>query len=297
MSYYELEICAMLYRELKDSGALVLNDPAKVLTRFDLLSALYREGVNDFNVSRPQYGDWPTRYPVFLRKNAFHQGVCTELLNSREEVESSLLGLVKQGIPQVNIMAVEYAAEACENGAYRKYAVYRIGERYFQDTSVNQEHWEAKYGQKGLAGDEFYQKESEGMDAVMFPDAVKKSFEIGNIEYGRVDFGIVGGKPQFYEINTNPTVSLNTEHDSAYRRQSRGTFVENYLSGIESLKAQEGSDRISLKNRLLRKVRKNNSFKKRIFRAYRSRASYWYFPINLSDLGETKLMGDNRAFS
>ncbi len=274
MSYYELEVCAVLYRELRDSGAIVLNDPARVLTRFDLLSNLYREKINDFNVYRPQYGDWPVRYPVFLRRNAFHQGVCTDLLNSQEEVKFSMLDLIEQGIPQVNIMAVEYAAEACETGIYRKYAVYRIGDRYFQDTSVNQQHWEAKHGQAGIAGEGFYKKESEGMDTVPFPDTIKKVFELGNIEYGRVDFGIVGGKPQFYEINTNPTVSLSTEHDSAYRRQSRNIFVRNYLSAIELLQAQECGGYISTRNKLLRKVRKKNLLKKRIFHFYRSRASY-----------------------
>ena len=38
-------------------------------------------------------------------------------------------------------------------------------------------------------------------------DVLRRVFEIAGIEYGRADWGIVGGKLQVYEINTNPQIS------------------------------------------------------------------------------------------
>ena len=45
----DLAAAARLFRRLKENGCRVLNDPAQVRTRFSLLRALHREGLNSFN--------------------------------------------------------------------------------------------------------------------------------------------------------------------------------------------------------------------------------------------------------
>lgn len=274
LSLYELEVASVVYRALAAGGSEVLNDPATVLTRFDLLKALHREGINDFNTWRPQYQDWPERYPVFLRRNAFHLGVLTDLLHSREELEAALESLVERGVPQFNTIAVEYAAEPAEGTIFRKFSVFRIGNRYFQDTAVNQNGWMVKHGESGAAGEEFYQDESCTIDTVPHEETVRRVFEIAGIEYGRVDFGMYRGRPQFYEINTNPHVSFSTDHSSPSRRISRETFVRNYSSAIQALEPAGSPDWIEMDHRMLVKLRKRCRLRTRWFQPYRSRPTF-----------------------
>src|SRR5438046_8658641 len=52
LSFWDLELAAHAYLGMERSGLRVLNNPAKVKTRYALLRALHRAGLNDFNVHR-----------------------------------------------------------------------------------------------------------------------------------------------------------------------------------------------------------------------------------------------------
>ena len=274
LSVFELELAGIIYRELLEAGAVAYNDPASCLMRFELLKALHREQINDFKVYHPQYGEWPDEYPVFLRRAAFHMGLLTELLFSRGELEEALQSVINTGIPMNNIMAVGYAAEAEDNGIFRKFSVYKIGEAYFQDTAVAERNWVVKYGKKGLVDEEFFRKELEEINEVPFGESVEKVFEISNIDYGRVDFGFLRGRPQFYEINTNPMVSFKTEHWSESREASRLAFVQNYTEAINSIDTATAGGKIVLKNRYLKKMRRRCRKRIRWYHGLKSRPTY-----------------------
>jgi hypothetical protein len=57
-----------------------------------------------------------------------------------------------------------------------------------------------------------------------FEAPLKPVFELAAIEYGRADFGRLGGKAQIYEINGNPHIQFPTEHPSAPRTESFRSF-------------------------------------------------------------------------
>lgn len=259
---WELELAALVYRILKQAGAHVINDPAKVRTRYSLLNALYREGVNSFQVYRPSLGEWPKRFPVFIRRDHFHSGVLSELIEDGTSLQKALDKISNDGVPDSNVMVVEYAAEATREGLFQKHAVYRIGDRYFRDLTVNQKHWMAKYGELGAADEELYQKELDSMRHVPFPDTIRRVFEIANIEYGRVDFGMVGGKPQFYEINTNPFVGFNlTKHPFPQRLESHGIFKDNYRAAVRELEKPGSKNHIELNHEVLAHHRKQSRWR------------------------------------
>ena len=256
LSAFELEISSIIYRELLEAGAVVYNDPASCLMRFELLQALHRDQINDFRVYRPQYQEWPESYPVFLRRCAFHMGLLTDLLHSREELEDALRSVVASGVPMSNIMAVEYAAEKGSDGLFRKVAVHKIGDHYFQDTAVAERSWIVKYGEKGLVEEEVFRAELEGINSVPFRESVEEVFKVANIDFGRVDIGMFQGRPQFYEINTNPTVSFKTEHWSEFMIKSREAVVRNYTAAIESIDTVSGGAKIKFQSKVLKKLRK-----------------------------------------
>lgn len=259
---WELELAAVVYRVLKEAGAQVINDPAKVRTRYSLLKTLYLEGVNTFQVYRPSLGEWPERYPVFVRRDHFHSGVLSELIEDETSLRDALDKASKDGIPDSNLMVVEYAAEPTREGLFQKHAVYRIVDRYFRDLTVNESNWVAKFGEHGVAGEELYQNELDNMQAVPFSETIRQVFEIANIEYGRVDFGIVAGKPQFYEINTNPHVGFHlSKHPFSQRLKSHGIFKDNYRAAVHALEKPIPKHRIELNHQVLVQHRKQSRWR------------------------------------
>src|SRR5260370_11498548 len=64
---WEARLAADVFRSLKFEGLRCLNDPARVLTRYELLRALHRRGINPFDVYRAEDRPKPQRFPVFVR--------------------------------------------------------------------------------------------------------------------------------------------------------------------------------------------------------------------------------------
>lgn len=90
LSSWDLERAAYLYCELAATGCRVLNDPARVRQRFDLLRTLKIRKINRFNVWRVEDGELPDRFPVFLRTQSAHRGPISDLLGSTEEVAGAV---------------------------------------------------------------------------------------------------------------------------------------------------------------------------------------------------------------
>ena len=92
-------------------------------------------------------------------------------------------------------MFVEYAAEPQpDTGRFQKHAAFRVGTHIIRANTVNDASWMAKKGTEGVASAGQY---------------------LAGLEFGPLDFGIVAGRPQDYEINTNPSMSLNLAHPNA----------------------------------------------------------------------------------
>jgi hypothetical protein len=84
---------------------------------------------------------------------------------------------------------------------------------------VHQSKWVAKDGEKGIAGQELYDEEHRIIAENRHGEELRPAFEAGGIEFGRADFGLVDGRPQVYEINTNPTITVIRKHPFRSTRQ------------------------------------------------------------------------------
>jgi hypothetical protein len=217
---WDLELAAAVHRCLAQAGVPVLNDPARVKTRFALLRALHEAGINDFNAYRLDEGIWPVRYPVFLRRAAGHRAPVSDLLEGRDALERAIERALEAGVPASSLLVVEYAGEPVAHGRFRKLAMHRVGERLVQQLSANDAGWLVKYGKRGFAPPEFYREELGWMRRSPFADALWRAFEVAGIEWGRADFGLLGGRVQVFEINTNPHVPLLDDHPVAERVES-----------------------------------------------------------------------------
>jgi hypothetical protein len=87
----------------------------------------------------------------------------------------------------------------------------------------------------GIATPELYEDELRLIRDNPFEAALQPAFELAGIEYGRADFGLVSGKVEIYEINTNPHVEFLTEHPSPFRVESYPLFKEKFFVALGRL--------------------------------------------------------------
>lgn len=231
-----LQMAAQRYRQLRAAGLTVLNDPARTMKRFGLLRALNRSGINDFDAYSLESLGQPKRWPVFLRIEGDHERPLSGLLNSSEELDKTVQSLVNSGVPRSALIIIEYAAEPVAPGLFRKLSVFRIGDQMLGYTCVHDNQWLVKYGKKGIATEEMYEEEYRFVADNPFGPTLRKVFDLAGVEYGRADFGLVDGKPQIYEINTNPNMKL-TDPAAVNRRRNDSTelFRSNYISAMQAI--------------------------------------------------------------
>jgi hypothetical protein len=233
---FALDRAALLYRELRDQGSVVLNDPALALGRFGLLRALNRAGINMFDAYRVDALEKPARWPVFLRVEGDHGKPVSGLIDSEEQLDSALEKSVQDGVPRSLSVIVEYAAEPVRPGLFRKLSVFRVGDRLLGYTCVHDDNWLVKYGKPSIATPELYDEEYGFVSANPFAEALKPVFDLAGVDYGRADFGLVDGRPQIYEINTNPEIKLRPPPAKLQRRnESVELFRSNYLEAMRTI--------------------------------------------------------------
>jgi hypothetical protein len=235
LSAPQLRAAAMMYRTLRAAGMTALNDPARVPSRFGLLRKLHDLRFNRFNAYRAEEGVVPQRWPVFLRSEGEHGFPKSGLLQDADALQRALQTALERGHPLPGLLIVEYAAEAVRPGLFRKFASFQIGKQSFAHTCVHDDNWIVKYGKKGIAGESLYEEELQVVRENPFRARTTEAFQIAGIEYGRVDFGIVQGEPQVYEINTNPEVKFELEHPFAQRVESYRLFRHNFLAALAGI--------------------------------------------------------------
>lgn len=238
MDLWELRVFGALHKHLSDAGDgyRVINNPAQALNRRALLRTLYMEGINDFNAYALTEKRLPEQYPVFLRREYDHRRPLSELLHNETELQAALAELREQGEPEDGILIIEYAAEPVEGNLFRKLSAYKVGDQVFFYNTVHEESWLVKYGTLNSATDALYQEELDMITHNAFASDILKVFNLAHIEYGRVDFGLVNGKAQFYEINTNPHIKRPMkEHPNPYRVKSQRLAWGKYCMAINKL--------------------------------------------------------------
>lgn len=258
LGFWELELAARAYRSLKTAGLTVLNDPAVACQRLTLLRRLNQQGFNRFGAWSVEAGEWPERYPVFLRAQSAHRGSFGGLLADRAALEDAISERIRRGVPRRELIAVEYCAEPLREGLFRKLAAYRVGPVMVPSLCVHQSSWVAKDGELGIAGEDHYEDEYRIVEEERYCTALRPAFEIGEIEFGRADFGIVGGQPQVYEINTNPTIGTLREHPFPIRLAADKLFQTKFAAALARIDTPASRERIKIKSSVLKEQRRRD---------------------------------------
>ncbi len=199
------EQLAQLVDALEGSGMLVLNHPSRALGRFDLLRRLHTEGLNAFNVYR--LADWrrARRFPAFIRAESGHERPLTDLLAGPSALGRQAEALMAEREDVSDLMIVEFGNARGADGRFRKYSAYRIGNEIYGQHCFSSGDWWIKF-----AGSDFKEHGFEEHLKYVADNPhraqLARIFEVAGIDYGRIDYCVVEGKVQTFEINTNPTV-------------------------------------------------------------------------------------------
>lgn len=238
----ERRLAGKIYRHINKAGNgfRALNDPAHAMGRFRLLFALYEAGINQFNVYLAYYAPKPSQFPVFIRRNSLSTAPLSGLINSQAELEQTIAVLEREGEPLDDLIVIEYCAREVAPGIFQKWSAYNAGGQISLNYAISESSWLVKYGEIDIIEEHFYAQELELLERNAFEDQVRRVFEIANIEYGRVDFGLVDGEPQFYEINFNPEFRTMEAKSLVEQRKQNVLFaVKRRVQHIAQLDAQQ----------------------------------------------------------
>lgn len=196
----EVEELKSAYDRIKKTGCRLLNDPSKVLRRYDLLRGLHADSTNAFRVYRPD--ELPDKeeikFPVFVRDELEHNGPGTELIHTYEELENALANN-----PPPNALVCEFI-DTTNSGHYHKYGAFILAGKVIPRHFFLSEAWNVK----SASGDIDHSRELEIGYVMENPHAeeVNKIAQYAHIDFGRIDYAITEKGIQVFEINTNPTI-------------------------------------------------------------------------------------------
>jgi hypothetical protein len=234
---YWLRLAAQVCRQLRDRGLRVLNDPARVLSRYGLLRRLHDAGFNSFNAYRAEDPRLPARWPVFLCCEGDHRGPVGSPIHAPDALRRAVDDAVAAGLPIASLLIIEYAAEETRPGPGRSHACFRVGRAGFAHPWVDRV---AEPGRREITPPALYEEEHRIVRDDPYGAALAPAFEIAGVDYGRGAFGLAGGRPQLYEIVTDPEIVFGERHPVPLRRQSYALFRASYLSALRAIDTPGG---------------------------------------------------------
>lgn len=193
---------ARLHDALAARGFRMLNHPTRSLRRYHLLRALAARGTNRFAVYR--VGEAVACFPVFVRVENDHEGSRTALLPDRAALTAAITALERAGVARDRLLVTEFCDTADARGIYRKYSAFVIGDRIVPRHVFYSRCWMVKL--PDLVDDDLLAEERAYVESNPHQDQLRAIFGLAGLEWGRIDYGLLDGALQVWEINTNPQI-------------------------------------------------------------------------------------------
>ncbi|QOI96665.1 MAG: hypothetical protein HRU69_03800 [Flammeovirgaceae bacterium] len=240
------EVAKQIYNQLysRYPHLRLLNNPEKVLLRYDLLKRMAASGVNSFDVTRADGPLGYLRYPVFIREADRHTGPLTTLLYSTDEIKHELRKLNLLGYRTNQLLIIEYLDVADDNGIYSKYSAFVLGDRVMPRYLNFSRSWKVK--SMVDANDDLMRSRRAEVETYMQTNPheawLKTIFAQAGITYGRADYALVNGKLQLWEINLNPAFvrpPRKITKDHQQQRMMRDSFYNRFLDALEKVDVNE----------------------------------------------------------
>jgi hypothetical protein len=115
-----------------------------------------------------------------------------------------------------------------------------MGSAYSPHLCCHDHRWMVKGGRIGVADEELYREDQRIVADHPHAAFIEQAFTLAEIEYGRADYGFYRGRPQIFEINTNPLLVWQPDHPSELRRRTIRLVWEKSLAGLHGLDSPPG---------------------------------------------------------
>ena len=203
------ERAAQVWQSLSAAGERVrlLNHPTRSMRRYELLRTLYRDGVNAFNVHRLTDQPVPERFPVFVRREE-HGGYVSALLTTPAALAAEIDDLDLLGRSREDKLVIEFCDTSDTDGLFRKYSAFIIGSQVIPAHLLFSQDWLINRIAVDAHSADMLAEERRYMEANPHADALLACARRACIQYGRIDYSVLNGSLQIWEINTNPQLPL-----------------------------------------------------------------------------------------
>ena len=219
-----------------DEGYRLLNHPTQSLRRYDLLTKLAEDGINQFRAYRLTETTVPERFPVFLRREDDHHANQTDLLTDQAAVDHAVEELRRRGEDLSPWLMIEFCDTSDADGIFTCYSSFCVNGTIFPHHLFFSRRWVMKA--QHLFDPEWLERERQFMAAGAHQDEVRRIFELARIDFGRIDYSLLDGRIQVWEINTNsmltsPRHYLDPRRMDLYAQIHRGfaQAMQPYLNG------------------------------------------------------------------
>jgi hypothetical protein len=101
-------------------------------------------------------------------------------------------------------LMIEFCDTSDEDGLFRKYSSYRVGAPIIPIHIMFSKHWYVK--SSTTAGEQARREEWKYLNQNPHEQQIRAIFHTARIEYGRIDYSLLGDRIQVWEINTNPSI-------------------------------------------------------------------------------------------
>ena len=237
-------VCEQLTRA--GPGFRVFNDPAQCLDRVALLRLLHDAGRSRFRAVRASESFESLRYPVFVRDAVAHNGNLTPLLTGPREVRQALVRLALRGLSRRDLLVVEFCDTADGNGVFRKYSAFIVGDRVIPRCLDCGDNWMLKFNPRSYTP-ERVAAELDYLRTNPHEVQLREAFAMAMVQYGRMDYALIDGALQVWEINLNPCVGRahplaedppEVQASRELRREANDIFYGRFLAAWEVVDAE-----------------------------------------------------------
>lgn len=200
---------------------LIINDPRRALSKVEVLKTLYKKGINEYQAYTISEYRQIKRFPVFLKATGNHGGPQSQLLFNLKEVEQ-VIAKEQLADGSDDFYFVEHLSCDKSHGYRTKYSYFKFGAHLFPRHVFFSKDWMIKT--RDRLSPKLAQIEHDFLVNNPHYETIQKVFDVSNLDYGRVDYSLLNGKPQIWEINTNPNWALIRYQETPFKKKLHEIF-------------------------------------------------------------------------
>ncbi len=221
------------------TGVRLLNHPMRSMGRYELLRTLHERGFNQYNVYRTTERRMLKLFPAFLRGENDHSGSLTPILKTPDDLDAAMKKVSRRGETGKNRLIIEFCDTSDVSGIFRKYSAFIVGERIIPRHIFFSRNWMVKL--PDLICESKVSEELRYLEDNPHESDLREVFRLAQISYGRVDYGMLNGKVQIWEINTNPMLAGNVSSTTPERKHVHVHFLKQLTSEFEAIDCEADS--------------------------------------------------------